>query len=357
MGLGNLTAIAGVREAAAPRAAWGVMREASAGKDTITGHWEMAGLRHQTSDGHVPRRLPAAIVAAAARRRGPRHAGQQGRVGHRDHRRARRPAHGDRRPHPLHVGRLRPADRGARGDRAARRAVPDLRGGARDRRPPPHRARHRAAVRGRARRVPPHLQPPRLLAGAARADAARPRARRGPVRGRHRQDLRHLRRARRRRVDPQRGQHRRHAPDARGAGDAQPRAAVREPGRLRHGLRAPQRRARASCARCANSTPGCPSWRRALRPRRRRVHHRRPRQRSDHPGHRPHARAGAAAGVRSRRAAGAAGDADDVLRPGADHRRRPGRRPARGRGELPRRAASSARARREARRRRPRCRR
>jgi len=44
LGLGNLTDIAGVPRVAAPGGAWGAMREASAGKDTITGHWEMAGL-------------------------------------------------------------------------------------------------------------------------------------------------------------------------------------------------------------------------------------------------------------------------------------------------------------------------
>src|SRR5437764_11961427 len=40
LGLGNLTEIAGVPRVAAPEGAWGAMREASAGKDTITGHWE-----------------------------------------------------------------------------------------------------------------------------------------------------------------------------------------------------------------------------------------------------------------------------------------------------------------------------
>jgi phosphopentomutase len=65
LGLGNLTAIAGVREAAAPRAAWGVMREASAGKDTITGHWEMAGSSPR-GDGDVSQRLPARDHGAAA---------------------------------------------------------------------------------------------------------------------------------------------------------------------------------------------------------------------------------------------------------------------------------------------------
>jgi phosphopentomutase len=71
LGLGNLTAIAGVREAAAPRAAWGVMREASAGKDTITGHWEMAGLvttqAMATFPGGFPREITAPLRAAAGR--------------------------------------------------------------------------------------------------------------------------------------------------------------------------------------------------------------------------------------------------------------------------------------------------
>jgi phosphopentomutase len=71
MGLGNLTAIAGVREAAAPRAAWGVMREQSAGKDTITGHWEMAGLvttqAMATFPSGFPREITAPLATAAGR--------------------------------------------------------------------------------------------------------------------------------------------------------------------------------------------------------------------------------------------------------------------------------------------------
>jgi phosphopentomutase len=43
-GLGLLTTIRGVPPAARPRARVGRLRERSAGKDTITGHWEMAGL-------------------------------------------------------------------------------------------------------------------------------------------------------------------------------------------------------------------------------------------------------------------------------------------------------------------------
>lgn len=52
MGLGNIPAllpdglpIAGVPPADAPAASYGAMREISAGKDTTTGHWEIAGLR------------------------------------------------------------------------------------------------------------------------------------------------------------------------------------------------------------------------------------------------------------------------------------------------------------------------
>ena len=90
LGLGNLTAIAGVREAAAPRAAWGVMREASAGKDTITGHWEMAGLVTDAGDGDVPERLPARDHRRRSRRRpGAACSATRPASGHRDHRRAR----------------------------------------------------------------------------------------------------------------------------------------------------------------------------------------------------------------------------------------------------------------------------
>lgn len=44
LGLGNVTAIQGVPPAVAPTGCYGRMREASPGKDTITGHWEMAGI-------------------------------------------------------------------------------------------------------------------------------------------------------------------------------------------------------------------------------------------------------------------------------------------------------------------------
>src|SRR5579872_981764 len=71
LGLGNLTDIAGVPCTPAPEGAWGAMREASAGKDTITGHWEMAGLVTAEAMATFPNGFPPAItseLAAAAGR-------------------------------------------------------------------------------------------------------------------------------------------------------------------------------------------------------------------------------------------------------------------------------------------------
>jgi phosphopentomutase len=71
LGLGRLTAIAGVAPATAPRGAWGAMAEASVGKDTITGHWEMAGLVTTRAMATYPHGFPAEITeplrAAAGR--------------------------------------------------------------------------------------------------------------------------------------------------------------------------------------------------------------------------------------------------------------------------------------------------
>ena len=44
LGLGNIIPIIGVPPEPSPRAAYGIMMEASKGKDTMAGHWEMMGL-------------------------------------------------------------------------------------------------------------------------------------------------------------------------------------------------------------------------------------------------------------------------------------------------------------------------
>jgi phosphopentomutase len=62
LGLGHLTTILGVPPVAAPRAAFGKMREASAGKDTTTGHWEMAGLQVDTAFPTFPQGFPSEMM-------------------------------------------------------------------------------------------------------------------------------------------------------------------------------------------------------------------------------------------------------------------------------------------------------
>jgi phosphopentomutase len=62
LGLGHLTTILGVPPVAAPRGAFGKMREASAGKDTTTGHWEMAGLQVVTAFPTFPEGFPAEFM-------------------------------------------------------------------------------------------------------------------------------------------------------------------------------------------------------------------------------------------------------------------------------------------------------
>jgi phosphopentomutase len=66
LGLGHTTTIAGVPPAAQAVGAFGVMTEASAGKDTITGHWEMAGVVTEEAMATFPRGFPVAITAALA---------------------------------------------------------------------------------------------------------------------------------------------------------------------------------------------------------------------------------------------------------------------------------------------------
>jgi phosphopentomutase len=62
LGLGNLTAIDGVPREAAPKGAFGKMNEASAGKDTTTGHWEIAGLRVEKPFSLFPDGFPDEIL-------------------------------------------------------------------------------------------------------------------------------------------------------------------------------------------------------------------------------------------------------------------------------------------------------
>ncbi len=80
-GLGNITSllpsdralpIPGVPPAASPRAAFGAMQEVSLGKDTITGHWEIAGLVMNPGFHIFPPRPPPSAAPPPFRHRSSR---------------------------------------------------------------------------------------------------------------------------------------------------------------------------------------------------------------------------------------------------------------------------------------------
>jgi phosphopentomutase len=64
LGLGNLTSIAGVAPVAEPTGAWGTMLPRSAGKDSTTGHWEIAGLHLEQPFPTYPHGFPPEVLAA-----------------------------------------------------------------------------------------------------------------------------------------------------------------------------------------------------------------------------------------------------------------------------------------------------
>lgn len=62
LGLGNIIPLASVREEKNPAAAYGKMREVSAGKDSTTGHWELAGIHLDKPFPTYPEGFPAEVI-------------------------------------------------------------------------------------------------------------------------------------------------------------------------------------------------------------------------------------------------------------------------------------------------------
>jgi phosphopentomutase len=69
-GLGRIKPLPGVGAAESPKGAWGLMQPASAGKDSTTGHWEIAGVHLERPFPTYPNGFPADVVADFARRTG-----------------------------------------------------------------------------------------------------------------------------------------------------------------------------------------------------------------------------------------------------------------------------------------------
>ena len=66
-GLGNIAALAGVQRTDRATCAWGLMEPKSAGKDSTTGHWELAGLHLARPFPTFPHGFPAPVVEEFAR--------------------------------------------------------------------------------------------------------------------------------------------------------------------------------------------------------------------------------------------------------------------------------------------------
>jgi phosphopentomutase len=64
MGIGNVTAIAGVPPTETPTSSWGKNAERSAGKDTTTGHWEMVGMVLERPFPTYPDGFPPEVMTA-----------------------------------------------------------------------------------------------------------------------------------------------------------------------------------------------------------------------------------------------------------------------------------------------------
>lgn len=65
-GLGNIAAFDGVAERASPLGAWGMMNPASAGKDSTSGHWEIAGVHLSKPFPMYPNGFPPDVMSQFA---------------------------------------------------------------------------------------------------------------------------------------------------------------------------------------------------------------------------------------------------------------------------------------------------
>ena len=62
LGLGNIKELASVKPSEKPEASFGKMREVSAGKDSTTGHWELAGVKLDTPFPTYPNGFPQDVI-------------------------------------------------------------------------------------------------------------------------------------------------------------------------------------------------------------------------------------------------------------------------------------------------------
>ena len=69
-GLSNIREIKGIEPVDAPKAYYGMMQEASVGKDTMTGHWEIMGLNIDKPFKVYPEGFPQSLIEELEERTG-----------------------------------------------------------------------------------------------------------------------------------------------------------------------------------------------------------------------------------------------------------------------------------------------
>src|SRR4029079_7862347 len=69
-GLGNIKPLDGIQRRGDAVGAWGSMRPASAGKDSTTGHWEIAGVHLEKAFPTFPKGFPRSVIDQFARETG-----------------------------------------------------------------------------------------------------------------------------------------------------------------------------------------------------------------------------------------------------------------------------------------------
>ena len=153
LGLAHAAALATGRPAPAgnpPGGFFGAASEVSSGKDTPSGHWEIAGVPVTFDWGYFPDTVPtfpAELTDAAIRRvRTAGHSGQLPCLGHRNHRTPGRRACRFRQADLLHLGGFRHSDCRPRNRIRPGAALRSLRGGAEACGALQHRPRYRAAL-------------------------------------------------------------------------------------------------------------------------------------------------------------------------------------------------------------------
>ena len=208
-----------LRRAAEPAGSYGKGATRSPGKDTTTGHWEMAGIWLEQAFPVYPHGFPKRLIEEFERQIGRRTLGNKPASGTEIHQGAGRGARAHRLSDRLHVRRQRVSDRRARRRDPRRRALSHVRDRAEAARwAEPRGPRDRAAVHRRGWKFPAHRTPARLRRRAAAADAAGCAGGTQRAGIRRRQNSRYLQWARRGRLRHDEKQCRWHGETHRGAG-------------------------------------------------------------------------------------------------------------------------------------------